>query len=162
MKTALRILVISLGVSASCLGAFSGASGAVPFGQTLSAQGVVVHLGIKQARAIKAQPRQYPELHVRGRIPNGRNDYYLFVALFETVCGERITDARVFTRVSPLGLAGPKKELEPLSIGGAITYGSFFKFDSKEDDVIRVEILRQDKKDHALASFEYRSPSSYP
>jgi hypothetical protein len=95
MKTPLKVAAVALVVLAGCYMLLPGASEAGQPGQYKTAYGVVVYLGVKPARVIKAQPQTYPELHARGTIPRGRNDQYVSVALFESSSGDRIKDAQV-------------------------------------------------------------------
>jgi len=156
MKIPLKVAAVALVVLAGCYMLLPGASEAGQPGQYKTAYGVVVYLGVKPARVIKAQPQTYPELHARGTIPRGRNDQYVSVALFESSSGERIKDAQVSARVSPIGLAGRERDLKPISIGGAVTYGNFFRLSSPDTYVIGV-VIRQTKGGGQIrARFEYR------
>ncbi len=92
----------------------------------------------------------------RGTIPRGRNDHYVSVALFESSSGERITDAQVSARVSPIGLAGRERDLKPIPIGAAVTYGNFFSMSSPDTYVIEVVIRQMKGGDPIRARFEYR------
>ena len=90
MKTPWKVATVALVVLAGCYMLRPGASEAGQPGQYKTAYGVMVYLGVKSARVMKAQPQTYPELHARGTIPRGRNDQYVSVALFESSSGERI------------------------------------------------------------------------
>jgi hypothetical protein len=153
-----KAIVLALSAVAACAVLFVDTAAAGPANQTRTEHGIVVHLGIKLASVIKAQPGNYPELHGQGRIPDGRNDHYLLVALFDSATGERITGARVSSRVSPLGLAGSERDLEPVLIAGVVTYGNFFKLSASDTYVIGVEIRLPDGA--AMSTkFQYRPPS---
>lgn len=156
MKTPLKVAALALVVLTGCYMLLPGASEAGQPGQYKTAYGVVVYLGVKPARVIKAQPQTYPELHARGTIPRGRNDHYVSVALFKSSSGERISDAQVSARVSPIGLAGRERDLKPIPIGGAVTYGNFFRLSSPDTYVIGVVIRQTKDGDPIQARFEYR------
>lgn len=103
--------------------------------------GMIVYLGIMSAEVLRQHPDRYPE-HARGEIPSGRNMYHVLVTLFDNTSGERITDADVKARVSPLGLAGPKKDLHPMSEAGALCYCGYFELSPTDTYVIKVQIRR--------------------
>jgi len=48
------------------------------------------------------------------------------VAIFESASGKRITDAGVVARVAEPGLAPVRKQLEPMVIAGAMSFGNYF------------------------------------
>ena len=156
MRTPWKVVAVALVVLAGCYMLLPGPSEAGQPGQYKTAYGVAVYLGVKPAREIKAQPQTYPRLHARGTIPRGRNDQYVSVALFESSSGERIKDARVSARVSPIGLAGRERDLKPIPIGAAVTYGNFFSMSSPDTYVIEVVIRQMKGGDPIRARFEYR------
>lgn len=121
------------------------------------ADGVFVYLGVVRAEIIKNRPRSYPELHARGGVPSGENDFYVTVVLFDSADGRRITDAEVKVRASPFGLAGRRKQLDPVSIAGAESYGSCFNIGASDVYVIKVEIRRPEISDVIRTQFEYKS-----
>lgn len=104
--------------------------------------GLLVYLGIMGADVIREHPEQYPEHHMHGGVPSGKNMYHVLVTLFDGSTGERITDADVEARVSPLGLVGPKKELHSMITAGAVCYCNYFELSPTDIHVIRVEIRR--------------------
>ena len=126
---------------AGFLAIFPAASSADHVGQTLVVDGMEVYLGIMAAEILREYPEQYP-YHERKKIPSGSDMYHVLLALFDRSSGERITDAAVEARVSPLGLAGPKKRLEPMSVAGAITYCNYFRISPLDTYVIQAEIYR--------------------
>ena len=156
MKTPWKVATVALVVLAGCYMLRPGASEAGQPGQYKTAYGVMVYLGVKSARVMKAQPQTYPELHARGTIPRGRNDQYVSVALFGSASGERIKDAQVSARVSPIGLAGRERDLKPIPRGGAVTYGNFFRLSSPDTYMIGVVIRQAKGGDPIQARFEYR------
>jgi hypothetical protein len=63
-------------------------------------------------------------------------------AIFGNASKARISDASVTTQVSRIGLAGPRKRLEPRQIADTVTYGGFFAFPARDLYTIRLEIVR--------------------
>ena len=103
--------------------------------------GAVVYLGIMAADVIREHSDRYPK-HERQKIPSGPHVHHVMLALFDVSSGERITDADVEARVSPLGLSGPKKRLDPTSVAGAVTYCNYFTLAPTETYVIQALIRR--------------------
>lgn len=134
-------------------GMFPGAAWADHFGQSQILQGLEVDLGIVPARIMRENPDQYPE-HEIDAIPSGKNSYHVLVAIFDRSSGERITEAQVDARVSPLGLTGSRKDLEPMSIDDAVTYCNFFNFSKNDIHRVLVRIRRPGRPSVAEATFE--------
>ncbi|MFQ6016858.1 MAG: hypothetical protein ACE5KF_01570 [Kiloniellaceae bacterium] len=131
-------------VGALLFGAFAmipAGSSADHLGRYQVADGMTIYLGIMAAEVLRKNPDQYP-YHARSEVPSGKNMYHLLVAIFDNASGERIADAEVEARVSPLGLAGPKRRLDQMSVAGAITYCNYFKLSPGETYVVRTEIRR--------------------
>ncbi len=119
----------------------AGVSSANHLGRSQVVDGTVVYLGIMAADVIREHPDQYPK-HERQKIPSGPHVHHVMLALFDVSSGERITDADVEVRVSPLGLSGPKKRLDPTSVAGAVTYCNYFALAPTETYVIQALIRR--------------------
>lgn len=102
---------------AGFLAMVAGVSSADYLGRSQVVDGTVVYLGIVAADVIRKHPDQYPK-HEQQKIPSGPHVHHVMLALFDVSSGERITDADVEARVSPLGLSGPKKRLDPTSVAG--------------------------------------------
>ena len=120
---------------------FPAASSADDLERSQVVDGMVVYLGIMPAEVMRQHPDRYSE-HARGKIPPGRNMYHVLVTLFDSASGERITDADVKARVSPLGLTGPEKDLHPISTAGAICYCDYFELSPTDTYVIKLQIRR--------------------
>ncbi len=118
--------------------------------------GMVVYLGIMPAEVMRQHPDRYPEHQMHGGIPSGKDMYHLLVTLFDRASGERITDADVKARVSPLGLAGPIKHLHPMSTAGAVCYCEYFELSPTDTYVIRLEIRRPGVPGVIEAEFQHR------
>lgn len=156
MKIQLPAAAVAMCALASLMGMLPAVSVAGQLVQQQRPEGVLVYVGIKPAAVIKQHPKVYPELHVQGAVPNGRNQYYVSVALFDKSSGEPISNAAVNARVSPLALAGPKKKLRPVYIAGTVTYGNYFDLAGAGSYIIKVEIRQLEKPDLVQAKFEYK------
>src|SRR3972149_843110 len=88
-----------------------------------TADGLAVYLGVIPAAMIRGHPKDHPEQSMHEGVPRGTHDYHVTVAIFHAPSGARIEDAEVDATVSPLGLSGMTKRLEPMAIAGAGAYG---------------------------------------
>lgn len=88
--------------------------------------GLTVYLGVLPAAMIQGHDPEHTEATMHGGVPSGVHAYHVMIAVFETESGERIEDATVEAEVTPLGLAGTRRRLEPMIIAGATTYGNHF------------------------------------
>jgi hypothetical protein len=91
-----------------------------------SASGVEAFIGVVRAEITKGHAPTGPEGTMHGGVPTGGHQYHLIVAVFDAKTGVRIADAAVMAQVSGLGLAGPEKVLDPMTIAGTVTYGAYF------------------------------------
>jgi len=123
-------------------------------GQTKTADGFTVYLGVIPAEIIRGYPKDSPERMVHGGTPRGEHVYHVVVSIFETKSGARITDAKVSGQVASLGLGGPKRELEPMKIADTITYGNYFTLPGKGPYRIVLEITQSRRP--VTVSFDYR------
>lgn len=118
------------------------AASAMDIGQTKTVNGLIVDIGVIPAEIIKGHPKEHPEASAHGGPPPGQHEYHLVVAVFDAASGAGITDAKVQARVSGLGLVGPQKALEAMTIAGTITYGNYFDLPEKGLYTIDIEIER--------------------
>jgi hypothetical protein len=119
------------------LAAHSNAASADPPSGQKSLNGVTIHLGVKPVAELRRHPELLPQGHP---LPSGEHMHHVLVAVFDKATGERITDAEVDARVSPLGLAGPKRSMHPEALAGQVTFCNFFRMSPGETYVIRVEV----------------------
>jgi hypothetical protein len=117
--------------------------------------GMRVHLGVISAREMRRHPDRYTEHFAAGGPPSGPHMYHVLVTLLERASGVRITDAEVEMRVSPLGLAGPEKRLEPMAAGGLVCYCNYFYMPPSDRYEISVRIRRPPGSHVARARFLY-------
>jgi cytochrome c5 len=119
--------------------------------------GTTIYFGVVPADAIRRRPKDYPESEY-GIAPAAPQQYFVTVALFDANNGQRITDATVRARVSTAKGAGPEKVLEPMTIAGSRTYGSYFAMAGAGTYMINVQIRRPGAPDAIKGKFEYTHP----
>ena len=101
-----------------------------------------MYLGVLPAAMIQGHPKDHPEVTMHGAVPRGRDAYHVMAALFDAASGNRIENATVEARVTPLGLAGVTRRLEAMQIAGTVTYGNYFTIRANEPYRILVSITR--------------------
>lgn len=137
-----KSFVIALFGALFCsLVSFSTVASAIHLGQTKTAGGVAIYLGIIPAAEMRRHPDRYPA-HEQSKIPSGKHVHHVMLVLFDNLGGERITDAVVTARVAPLALGGPTKPLDPIVVAGALTYCNYFRISPLDTTVIQAEIWR--------------------
>lgn len=110
-------------------------------GQYEVADGMTVYLGLMAAEVLRQHPQRYPA-QMRAKIPRAANTYHVLLALFDNASGERITDAEVEARVSPVGLVGTTRRLDPMVVAGALTYCNYFKIKPTDTYLVEARIRR--------------------
>jgi hypothetical protein len=125
-----------------------------PSGYVVS-NGMTVYLGIMPVNALRKHPEALPKDHP---LPSGKNLHHVLVAIFDSATGERVTEAEVEARISPLGLAGLKKPMHPSAAAGQLTFCNFFTLSPGDTYVIRVDIRRPGTPSVATAEFTRRFP----
>ena len=95
-------------------------------GETKSAEGLTVYLGVVPAEIVKGPPSHSSEQPMHGGPPKGIHEHHIVAAVYDSANDARITDATVTAKVSGLGLSGPQQPLELMNIANTITYGAFF------------------------------------
>jgi hypothetical protein len=140
------------------LAAWQAPAGAEDVGWHRLVDGVSAYLGVFPAALVERHPRGHPEREMHGGPPRGAHRYHVTIALFDEPSGERIADAEVTARVSPLGLVGANKRLEPMDIGGAPSYGNWFLLPGADTYRIEVEIRRPGQAEPLRTEFAYRHP----
>jgi hypothetical protein len=116
-------------------------AGAATGGETKSAGGLTVYLGIVPAEIVKGPGPHSAERPMHGGTPHGPHEHHLVVAVFDSASNARIEDATVTAKVSGLGLSGPEKTLEPMKIADSVTYGAYFNL-AADLYTIRVTVQR--------------------
>ena len=119
------------------------------------ADGIGIYLGVMPTDLIADHPVEHTETAMHGRIPLEEHHHHVMVALFESKTGERITDAEVKANVREVGLAGQVKELEPMTIAGALTYGNYFELRYRARYLISIQVRRLGSPRVIEVRFEY-------
>lgn len=123
----LGLACVALGLWAGATMPHARAAEEAPGLQTVG--GLTVYLGVLPAAMVQGHQKGHTEAAMHGGVPSGRHAYHVIAAVFDATTGERIEDADIQARVSPLGLAGVTRQLEPMAIAGTITYGNYFTLD---------------------------------
>ncbi len=142
MARAFKIALFSI-LFTCTLAAFGAPTSGDHVGQSTTVDGMSVHFGLMPAKVLRQRPEWYPE-HEQSEIPSGKDFYHVRLVLFDNSTGERIANAVVEARVSPLGLTGPKRSLVSIRWNGATTYCNFFRLSPLDTYVIRAVIRRPD------------------
>lgn len=127
-------------------------------GETKSAGGLTVSLGVVPAEIVKGPGPHSAEPPMHGGSPMGRHEHHIVVAVYDSASNARITDATVTAKVSGLGLSGPQKTLEPMKVADTITYGAFFNL-TADLYTIKVTVQRPGSQPVALDfKYDHRRP----
>ena len=127
-------------------------------GETKSAGGLTVYLGVVPAEIVKGPGPHSAERPMHGGSPRGSHEHHIVVAVYDSTSNARITDATVTAKVSGLGLSGPQKTLEPMKIADTITYGAYFNL-TADLYTIRVTVQRPGSQPVALDfKYDHRRP----
>ncbi len=119
------------------------------------AGGVEAYIGFVPAEITRDHTAPKVDEPMHERRPRGGHQYHLVAAVFDANTGERISDASVMARVSGLGLVGPEKALEPMSIAGTITYGAYFELPGFDRYTIVLTIKREGTTKPVTLRFNY-------
>ena len=107
-----------------------------------TAGGITIYFGVLPAAMIQGHPKDHSERVMHGAVPRGRDAYHVMAALFDAASGDRIENATVEARVTPLGLAGVTRTLEPMQIASTVTYGNYFAIRANEPYRILISVIR--------------------
>ncbi|MFH1340645.1 MAG: hypothetical protein ABIL01_05430 [Pseudomonadota bacterium] len=128
---------VLLAVAGLAWGPVRAASG----GETRSAGGLTVYLGVVPAEIVKGPEPHSAERHMHGGTPRGSHEHHIVVAVFDSTSNARIEDATVTARISGLGLSGSQVTLEPMKIADTVSYGTYFNL-TPDLYTIRVTVQR--------------------
>lgn len=127
-------------------------------GETKSAGGLTIYLGVVPAELVKGLGPHSAERPMHAGSPRGTHEHHLVVAVFDSASNARITDATVTAKASGLGLSGPQKTLEPMRIADTITYGGYFNL-TADLYTIRVTVQRPGSQPVVLDfKYDHRRP----
>jgi hypothetical protein len=133
--------------------AFSWRPAAAADGDTQSAGGLTVYLGIVPAEIVKGPGPHSGETPMHGAAPHGPHEHHLVMAVFDSASNARIEDATVRAQVSGLGLSGPEKTLEPMKIADSVTYGAYFNL---TPDLYTIKVtVRRPGVEPVVLNFKY-------
>lgn len=124
-------------------------------GDRRTVDGVTIDLGVIPAELIRGHPAQHVESSMHGGRPSAQDEYHILVALFEAKTGARVTRARVRARVSEIGLVGEEKELAPMDIAGAETFGNYFSMAGNGPFRISLSIRVPNNPEEITTVFEH-------
>jgi hypothetical protein len=150
----LGIVVVLLATAVVAYGPARAASG----GETKSAAGLTVYLGVVPAELVKGPGPHSADRPMHGGSPRGSHEHHIVIAVYDSTTNARIEDATVTAKVSGLGLSGPQKTLEPMKIADTITYGAFFNL-TADLYTIRVTVQRSSSQPVVLDfKYDHRRP----
>lgn len=156
MKPARRFLILPVVVLGWALAA-PGAAFADNAWNHRSAAGLEVYLGVTPAALVlRAHPQCHAEAEMHDGAPRGAHAQHVMVAIFDAETGERVEDANVEARVTPLGLASVMRPLEPMSIADTVSYGNYFTMRGDGLYQIRIAIDQSGSAPSAVTEFSYQ------
>ena len=106
---------------------FLGWAAAVPADvepSTRSAGGLTVYLAVIPAQIARDHAASHVEAQMHPDVRHEIGEKHVLVALFDAA-GNRITDAKVTITLVGIGSAKSAHDLEPMTVAGALTYGTF-------------------------------------
>ena len=117
---------------------------------------VAAYLGVMPAEIIAGHPASHPETLMHGGPPDTAHAEHIVIALFDDPSGIRIEDATVEATMSGMGhVAITPLTLDPMLIGGVITYGGYATFQDGDTYTIDLRISRPDTTTVTKMSFSY-------
>ena len=162
-RTMKQILFRNLlgGALAAAVFVWSAFSAAAETGQRLIVNEVVIYLGVLPAEIIAEQAQGHHEPNMHRGTPGWGDQYHIMVALFDHTNWARITGADVSATLSDARtpgrrVAGPRKQLEPMTIAGSAAYGNYFNIPGNGPYRIDLEIRRSGTEQPIKAGFAYR------
>lgn len=120
--------------------------------------GHTVYLGVVPAEIVKGHEPGHPEREMHGRVPSRRGQFHVMVVIFESASGKRITDASVSARISEPGLVPVQKQLQPMIIAGAMSFGNYFSMGGPGPYRIKVTFELPATKRRLETEFRYAAP----
>lgn len=119
--------------------------------------GIEIHLGLVSAATLRKSPEGAPERTMHGGVPSGSGYYHLNVTLIDAASKSPIENAAVEARVEQPGMSGEKKTLEPVTLGGTASYGSYFRLMPKTQYVVIVRARKPGAPRPTEARFQHRT-----
>lgn len=151
------------GALAAAVFVWSAFSAAAETGDRQIVNDVVIYLAVLPAEIVAGQAQGHHEPNMHRGTPGWGDQYHIMVALFDHTNWARIDGADVSATLSDARtpgrrVAGPRKQLEPMTIAGTATaaYGNYFNIPGTGPYRIDLEIRRSGTKQPIKASFGYR------
>jgi cytochrome c5 len=126
-------------------------------GQSKTIEGVDVQLGFVSAESLRKAPEGSVERSMHGGVPSGSGYFHVNVSLLDASSKAPIANAKVEARVEQLGMSGETKALEPVTVGGAASYGNYFRLMAKTQYVVTVRIQKADLPRPLEVRFDHRT-----
>ena len=98
-----------------------------------------------------------PAALIRG--PAARDTHQVMVSIFDSRSGLRVSGLQVKARVAAPGFYGEKRDLEPISVGGATVYGKAFPMLGRGPFRVDVEFSTRYGPHAQQATFYFTHPS---
>ena len=117
---------------------------------------ISIYYTISPADMIREYPKGSSLREMHGGPPQGKHVHHLMVALFDSDKRQPITDAKVIAQVSNVGLQETTKELEPMTLGNAHTFGNYFDFSDSGKYKVDLEVQMLGAGKTIQASFEHK------
>ncbi|MBL0140631.1 MAG: cytochrome c5 family protein [Betaproteobacteria bacterium] len=136
-----------------------GAQGLVPTGagpQRVSAGGLDIYLGRVSAEQMRAFPAGSPEAKAHGGIPSGSGYHHVNVTVFDSASQAQLTGASVELDVEQVGMGRETKTLEPATVTGGVSYGTYVRLAPKVAYVFVVRVRKAGATQAVEATFQER------
>ena len=118
-------------------------------------EGLTISLGVVPAEVVAEHAPTHVDPGMHGDIPWGEDWKHVMVAVFDAQTGARVTGAEVTATVIAPDGGSVRRRLEPMVLGGTITYGEYFRMPAPGVYRIRVEVRRSDVPGTVETEFEY-------
>ncbi len=118
--------------------------------------GIAVYYAMIPAEMIKGHSKEHVESTMHGGIPAGLHAHHLMVALFNATTFERIVDADVAAAIGEVGHPANRKQLQPFTVAGALTYGNYFDFRARTEYRIRIDVKALGFTNPARVDFDFK------
>ena len=120
-------------------------------------KGVAIHLGVIPAALIEKKPEaKGKEVTAANKEVNIKNHtYHITVALFDNESKKRITEAKVWARLSENWFSGRTQELEQMLIADTITFGNTFELPDEGPYQIQIQIHLPGEEKVIKTNFDY-------
>ncbi len=126
--------------------------------QPIRLNGIELFFGIIPAEILRGYPSDREERSMHGGVPHGKGAHHLIITVFDAKTRARIRNAAVTASITEIGMATQTNRLEPMSFGGAVSYGNYFAMSNQGPYEIVVNVRRPSDSKTSTARFQYRLP----